>query len=84
MTAADIESAPQYVVVKYPMKPRTDYDLKIKDDSRFPGAKIDLGQTIVYDGTGAPSAGGQIIVSYGGRLGILTVDAVTGKVTRTQ
>jgi len=78
----------QYNTVKR-TKGLDDYTVNFASATAFSGVNItavSFGGTnaVVFDGHGKPSAGGTVTLSYGGRQAVVSLDAATGKVTRTQ
>jgi prepilin-type N-terminal cleavage/methylation domain-containing protein len=76
-----------YQVVDHPLKPGMPYRVRLNADPRFGGVDVSAavfgaGNSIEFDSTGKPSVGGSITLARGGRQIVLTVDAVSGSVTR--
>jgi type II secretion system protein H len=88
LTAADVENGTSDLM-GYPMNKGTDYSFKFQDESRFQGVDItasdfNIGDAVTFDTLGAPSKGGTATLSFGGRQMVVTLDALTGKVTVSQ
>jgi hypothetical protein len=71
------------------MNKGTDYEIDLPDDSRFQGVDIavsdfNLTDPVIFDTLGAPSHGGTVTVAFGGRQMVVSLDALTGKVTVSQ
>ncbi len=76
----------EYVAVAHPLRRGHDYVVDLTD-ARFRGvsiATVDFGSKaqITFDDRGEPSRGGSIRIALGGRGVLLTVDEVTGRVSR--
>jgi hypothetical protein len=72
-----------------PMNKGTDYEFDFPDDSRFRGVDIaasdfNVGDPVIFDTLGAPSKGGTVTLVLGDRQMVVTLDALTGKVTVSQ
>ena len=72
-----------------PMNKGTDYKIDLPDERRFQGVDItasdfNVGDPVIFDSLGAPSKGGTATISLGGRQMVVTLDALTGKVTVSQ
>ena len=66
-----------------------DYTVNFASTPGFSGVNITAasfgaGNAVVFDGHGMPSAGGTVTLAYGGRQAVVSLNAATGKVTRTQ
>ncbi|MGH2569705.1 MAG: GspH/FimT family pseudopilin [bacterium] len=75
-----------YGPVPHPVKRGAAYILDFRKEARFRGADItDVAfgtkTQLTYDSRGVPEDGGTVRLSLGGRGVILTIDAVTGRVT---
>ena len=75
-----------FATVAHPASRGKDYDIAFADESRFDGVDIVSatfggGQTVTFDAMGVPSNGGTVTLSLGSNQVILTVDALSGKVT---
>jgi prepilin-type N-terminal cleavage/methylation domain-containing protein len=85
LAGSSVEST-TYVPVPHPFRRGSSYILDFRKDARFRRADIvdvDFGTKaqLTYDARGLPESGGTVRVSLGGRGVLLTVDAVTGRVT---
>jgi type II secretion system protein H len=85
LAAADVENG-TYELMPYPPKKGVEYSFKLKDDERFVGVDIsasDFNQDnpVHFDALGNPSHGGTATLTLGGRQRVVTLDALTGKVT---
>jgi Tfp pilus assembly protein FimT len=85
LVAADVENG-TYELMGNPMNKGTDYVIKLNDESRFQGVDIaasdfDLATPVHFDSMGAPSHGGTATLALGNRQMVVTLDALTGKVT---
>ena len=81
----DIESG-AFDTVAHPASRGKDYNIDFADEARFDGVDIVSatfggGQTVTFDAMGVPSNGGTVTLSLGSNQVILTVDALSGKVT---
>ena len=81
----DVESG-TFELMGYPMNKGTDYEIDFPDESRFQGVDItasdfNVGDPVIFDTLGAPSKGGTVTLALGGRQMVVTLDALTGKVT---
>ena len=74
-----------YEIIENPMNKGTDYQIILPDDSRFGGVDItfsDFDATpVTFDSLGAPSNGGTVTLALGSRQMVVTLDALSGKVT---
>ena len=85
LVAADVENG-TFDLMGNPMNKGTDYEIDFPDESRFQGVDISAsafndGNPVIFDTLGAPSHGGTITLTMGGRQMVVTLDALTGKVT---
>ena len=69
-----------------PMNKGTDYEITLTDEGRFRGVDItasdfNVEAPVFFDTLGAPSKGGTVTLAMGGRQMVVTLDALTGKVT---
>ena len=81
----DIDSG-AFATVPHPASRGKDYNIIFADEDRFDGVNIVSatfggGQTVTFDAMGVPSNGGTVTLSLGSEQVILTVDALSGKVT---
>lgn len=72
-----------------PVHKGTDYNLTLSNQDRYPGVDItavdfDGKNFVTFDSQGSPSSGGTTTLALGDRLIIVTLDALTGKVTVSQ
>ena len=72
-----------------PINKGTDYSISISNEDRFDGVDItavDFGGNnfATFDALGSPSSGGTVTLALGSRQMIVTLDALTGKVTVSQ
>ncbi|MBW1895793.1 MAG: GspH/FimT family pseudopilin [Deltaproteobacteria bacterium] len=88
LAAGDVEGG-TYAFMQYPLKKGTDYLILLGDEDRFQGVDITTsdfnppGDNVVFDPLGTPSKGGSVTLALGGRQMVVTLDALTGKVTVT-
>ena len=85
LVAADVENG-TFDLMGNPMNKGTDYEIDLPDESRFQGVDIsasdfNVGDPVIFDTLGAPSKGGTVTLTLGGRQMVVTLDALTGKVT---
>jgi len=85
LVAGDVESG-TYELMQYPLNKGTDYEISLPDESRFRGVDItasdfNVEAPVFFDTLGAPSKGGTVTLTLGGRQMVVTLDALTGKVT---
>jgi hypothetical protein len=88
LAAADVENG-SYEVMPYPPKKGNEYRFDLPDEGRFRGVDITIsdfngGDPVYFDAPGAPSKGGSATLALGGRQIVVTLDALTGKVTVSQ
>ena len=81
----DVESG-TFELMGYPMNKGIDYEIDFPDESRFRGVDItasdfNVGDPVIFDTLGAPSKGGTVTLAMGGRQMVVSLDALTGKVT---
>ena len=83
-TAGDVEGG-SFVYLENPMNKGTDYSIIFPNDSRYGGVDVnasDFGSVpVTFDSTGTPSKGGTVTLTLGGRQRVVTLDALTGKVS---
>jgi prepilin-type N-terminal cleavage/methylation domain-containing protein len=75
-----------YEFMQYPLKRGSDYEILLKSEDRFAGVDItasdfDNATPVTFDALGSPSHGGTATLSLGSRQMVVTLDALTGKVT---
>ena len=85
LVAGDVEGG-VYELMQYPLKKGTDYVIILPDESRFSGVDISASDfnveaPVFFDTLGAPSKGGTVTLALGDRQMVVTLDALTGKVT---
>jgi len=85
LVASDVEDG-TYKFMGNPMNKGTDYLIILPDESRFQGVEITVSSfgvddAVFFDTLGAPSHGGTITLTLGGRQMVVALDALTGKVT---
>jgi type II secretion system protein H len=85
LAAADVENG-NYDFMGNPMNKGTDYEIKFPDESRFQGVDItasdcDVGNAVIFDTLGGPSKGGTVSLAFGDQEMVVTLDALSGKVT---
>lgn len=88
LPAADVENG-TFELMGYPLNRGTDYQIDFPDDRRFQGVDITasdfgVGDPVIFDTLGGPSKGGTVTVALGSRQMVVTLDAVTGRVTVSQ
>ena len=90
LAAGDVESG-TYAFMQYPLKKGTDYLIFLEDEERFAGVDIKTSDFnahtndwVVFDSLGTPSKGGSVTLALGNRQMIVTLDALTGKVSVTE
>jgi prepilin-type N-terminal cleavage/methylation domain len=81
----DVESG-TYVLMPYPTKKGINYPITLTDENRFQGVDITVsdfnaGSQVDFNAQGAPSKGGTATLALGGDQIVVTLDALTGKVT---
>jgi type II secretory pathway pseudopilin PulG len=85
LVAGDMESG-TYEFMQYPLNKGTDYEIILPNESRFGGVDItasdfNVEAPVFFDPLGAPSKGGTVTLALGDRQMVVTLDALTGKVT---
>jgi hypothetical protein len=76
-------------LMQYPPKKGTDYLIFLGDEDRFKGVDITTSDfnppadNVIFDTLGTPSKGGTVTLALGGRQMVVTLNALTGKVTVT-
>jgi hypothetical protein len=83
LVANDVETG-SYELMQYPLRKGTGYNLKLSD--LFMGVEITTSDfpaedPVYFDTLGAPSKGGAATLTLGHRQMVVTLDALTGKVT---
>jgi len=83
-SAADVEGG-IFVYLGNPMNKGTDYSITFPNESRFSGVDItasDFGSVpVTFDSTGTPSKGGTATLTFSGRQKVVTLNALTGRVS---
>ena len=87
LNEGDVENE-AYAAVGHPLKRGEDYIVSLAGGSLFRGVSItsvdfSSGTTVSFNGLGAPSSGGTVTLSVGKSAMVVTVDALSGKVTVT-
>lgn len=85
LVAGDVESG-TYELMQHPLNKGTDYEIILPDENRFRGVDItasdfNVEAPVFFDTLGAPSKGGTATLALGNRQMVVTLDAMTGKVT---
>jgi prepilin-type N-terminal cleavage/methylation domain-containing protein len=85
LVAGDVESG-TYELMQHPLNKGTDYEIILPDENRFRGVDItasdfNVAAPVYFDTLGAPSKGGTVTLALGDRQMVVTLDAMTGKVT---
>ena len=85
LVAGDVEGG-AYELMQHPLKKGTDYVIILPDESRFSGVDISASDfnveaPVFFDTLGAPSKGGTVTLALADRQMVVTLDALTGKVT---
>ena len=85
LVAGDVEGG-AYELIQRPLKKGTDYVIIFPDESRFSGVDItasdfNVETPVFFDTLGAPSKGGTVTLALRDRQMVVTLDALTGKVT---
>ncbi len=84
--AAGVVESETWEYVEYPLKKGVDYVIDLKGEDRFMGVDItasdfDTLDPAYFDASGIPSHGGTATLALGGSQIIITMDALTGKVS---
>ncbi|MGD8891942.1 MAG: GspH/FimT family protein [Desulfobacterales bacterium] len=82
---ADVENG-TFDLMGNPMNKGMDYQIDFPVDTRFQGVDItasdfNFGDPVFFDTLGAPSKGGTVTLALAGGQMVVTLDALTGKVT---
>jgi prepilin-type N-terminal cleavage/methylation domain-containing protein len=85
LSETDVETE-TYTYMQYPLKRGSDYVIDLSVDERFQGVKITASDlnilaAVYFDALGSPSKGGSATLALGKRQKVVTLDALTGKVT---
>ncbi len=85
LAAADVESG-AYQLMPYPSKKGINYPVIFTNENRFEGVDItgsdfSTGNEVDFDTQGSPSKGGTATLALGGSQIVVTLEALTGKVT---
>jgi type II secretion system protein H len=85
LAATNVESK-TYEFMQYPLNKGTNYLVNLLEDSRFTGVDIKTSSfnnatPVHFDRLGAPDKGGNVRLALGDREMVVTLDALTGKVT---
>lgn len=88
LAEGDVENG-TYDIMPYPPKKGLDYRFDFPDEGRFRGVDITISDfnnsdPVFFDAMGAPSKGGSATLALGNSQRIVTLDALTGKVTVSQ
>ena len=88
LAEGDVENG-TYEIMPYPPKKGLDYRFDFPDEGRFRGVDITISDfnnsdPVFFDAMGAPSKGGSATLALGNSQRIVTLDALTGKVTVSQ
>jgi hypothetical protein len=88
LAEGDVENG-TYEIMPYPPKKGLDYRFDFPDEGRFRGVDITISDfnnsdPVFFDAMGAPSKGGSATLTLGNSQRIVTLDALTGKVTVSQ
>ena len=83
----DVETE-AYAPMAHPLKLGTDYNINFGDDPRFEGVTVvsavfGADNFVVFDALGAPSTGGSVTLAFRVRQVVLNLDALSGRVTRS-
>ncbi|MCK4962644.1 MAG: GspH/FimT family pseudopilin, partial [Anaerolineales bacterium] len=82
----DVESG-NFSIMQHPLnRGPVGYNISLPDESRFQGVDITASafndaNPVIFNTLGAPSHGGTITLTMGGRQMVVTLDVLTGKVT---
>jgi type II secretion system protein H len=85
LAAADVENG-TYELMPYPSKKGVNYSFDFPDVDRFKGVDITISDfdninPVFFDAQGAPSRGGSATLALGSSQIVVTMDALTGKVS---
>jgi type II secretory pathway pseudopilin PulG len=85
LSEADVEGG-AFTPMGHPLTRGTDYSLNLANQALLGGVDVtavDFGgaNVVTYDAMGAPSSGGTVTLTYGSRQMVVTLDALSGKVT---
>ena len=85
LVAGNVESG-TYELMEYPTRKGFDYQIQFTNEDRFKGVDItasdfDSSNPVNFDTMGHPSHGGTAVFTLGGQQMIVTLDALTGKVS---
>jgi prepilin-type N-terminal cleavage/methylation domain-containing protein len=85
LAAADVETG-TYQLVEYPASKGVDYEILFASDRRFKGVDItasdfNVADPVQFDTLGTPTKGGTVTLVLGNRQTVVTLDALSGKVT---
>ena len=88
LVSSDVEGG-NYQLMDYPLKKGTKYPILFDSEDRFRGIDIatsdfDSDHPLGFDTVGSPSHGGTAKFTLGGQWIVLTVDALTGKVSLSE
>jgi type II secretory pathway pseudopilin PulG len=91
LNAGDVESETwsTWEYMQYPLNKGTNYVIDLKAEDRFRGVDIATSDfhilnPVYFDTVGGPSHGGTAVLALGDRQMVVTMDALTGKVTVSQ
>lgn len=82
-TAADVEGG-SFAYLENPMNKGTDYTITLPNESRFSGVDIfasAFDSPVTFDSTGTPSKGGTVTLTLSDRQKVVTLNAVTGRMS---
>ena len=87
LAAADVEGG-TWEYMEYPLRKGGDYVIDLKTQDRCKGVDVywsdfNILLPVYFDTLGTPSKGGTVTLTLGGRQMVVTLDALTGKVTVT-
>ena len=85
LVAANVESG-TYELMEYPLKKGFDYQIQFPNEDRFRGVDItasdfDASNPVDFNTLGSPSHGGTVTLALKGQQMVVTLDALTGKVS---